>query len=325
MNVRVVVYHDISDHPSDFEAPLGVSTPTARFLQQIERLARDYDVIDVGTLISGRLPRRPLLITFDDHYRSVLDVARSVLAPRGLPAVLFTNPDLLGRDKLPLDAALGWVASRHGLLALAAALGVPGEPTLAQLLFGPLAGLAPSERRQLRDDLVRRFGIGPEDLTTRRPSLEPANLRELALLGVEIGNHTASHASCRALRGEERRAEVVGAKEALERMTGRPVRTFSVPYGDPADLSPEMLGLLRASGHEATFLVQQRSNAWRPAPDVWYRTSLEGEGPGALWPTVEARPLWRSLRQAAQQLGRRAGHEASTVGKQGVTGAATRS
>ncbi len=69
MNVRIVVHHDISDHPSDFEAPLGVSTPVRRFVRQVDRLARGYDVVDVGTLISGRLPRRPLLITSDDHYR----------------------------------------------------------------------------------------------------------------------------------------------------------------------------------------------------------------------------------------------------------------
>ncbi len=324
MNVRVVVYHNISDHPSDFEAPLGVSTPTGRFAQQIERLARDYDVIDAGTLISGRLPRRPLLITFDDHYRSILDAVRAVLAPRGLPAVLFTNPGLLGRESLPLDAALGWVVSRHGLAALAAALGAPGTPTLPDLLFGPLAALGPSERRELCGDLVRRFGIGPEALAGRSPPLEPADLRELALLGVEIGNHTASHASCRALRGEERWAEVVGAKEALEAITGRPVRTFSVPYGDPADLPPEMLALLRASGHEATFLVQQRSNRWRPAPDVWFRTSLEGAGPRALWPELEARPLWRGLRHAARHLGRAAGPVPGAMAGQGVASAVTR-
>lgn len=324
MSVRIVVYHDISDHPSDFEAPLGVSTPVQRFVAQVDRLARDYDVIDVGTLISGRLPRRPLLLTFDDHYRSVLEVARAVLAPRGLPAVLFTNPDLLGRDKLPLDAALGWVISRHGMVALAAALGVPGEPTLAQLLFGPLAALSPGERRQVRDDLARRFMIGDEALASRRPSLEPVDLRELVALGVEIGNHTATHTSGRALRGEDRRAEVVGAKEALEEMTGRPVRTFSVPYGDPADLSPEMLALLRASGHEATFLVQQRWNGWRPAPDVWYRTSLLDEGPEALWPAIELRPRWRSLRHAARSLASGAGPVAGGLGASGVASPATR-
>lgn len=290
------MYHDVSDHVSEFEAPLGVTAPTGVFAKQVDRLARDYDVIDADTLISGRLPRRPLLITFDDHYRSVLDVARRVLAPRGLPAMLFTNPGLLGPDALPLDAALGWVISRHGVLQLAAALGVPGEPTLPQLIFGPLARLGPAERRQLCHDLQRRFGIGADALARRSPALRPADLRELTALGVEVGNHTATHASCRALGPEEGRAEIVDAKAALEGMTGRPVRGFSVPYGDPADLPPDTLALLRATGHEAIFLVQQRSNNWRPAPDIWYRTDPGLAGPGALWPTLEARPLWRSLR-----------------------------
>ena len=40
------------------------------------------------------LPARPVLVTFDDGYRSVFDVARPILKRHGIPAVVFvcTNP-----------------------------------------------------------------------------------------------------------------------------------------------------------------------------------------------------------------------------------------
>jgi hypothetical protein len=57
-------------------------------------------------------------------------------------------------------------------------------------------------------------------------------------------------------------------------MTGTKVRAFTVPYGSQHDATPEVLATIRATGHEATFLVQRRTNAVRPAADIWYRQSM---------------------------------------------------
>ncbi len=80
----------------------------------------------------------------------------------------------------------------------------------------------------------------PHDVTAGRP-LEvntPANLREMAAAGVEIGAHTRSHANLGAdLTREELADEIVGSKRELETAIGRDVRYFAFPYGKHENLS----------------------------------------------------------------------------------------
>lgn len=292
----VVLYHHVAAAPTAFEAGIGVTSRPESFVRHLDHFRRNYDMIGLDDLLGGSLPARPLLLTFDDAYRSVLEMARAHLAPAGIPAVLFTNPDLLAPAPPGLDNVLSWYAARHGLAALRARLGGGPEAGLGGLLQGPVARMGAAARQALRLELMREGGMGAPEMAGRSPVLTPQDLRELVGLGVEIGNHTASHVHCRALDAAERRAELVAARERLEGLCGRPVRAFSVPYGNAADLTPEVLSTLRGSGHRAIFLVHARSNRFRPAPDIWYRVSLHDESVFRLQHSLRLMPMLRSLR-----------------------------
>lgn len=292
----IVLYHDITDTPSAFESGIGVTSRLESFDAHLEYFRRNYDLIGLGDLLDGPLPRRPLLLTFDDAYRSVLDVARTHLNPAGIPAVLFTNPDLLAPAPPGLDNVLSWYEACHGLAALCSCVGLGSYPSLGALLLGPIAGLGATEREALRRRLMDAGGMDAVAIAARSPVLSPEDLRTLTGLGVEIGNHTASHVHCRALDAAERQTELVESRTRLEAICGRPVRAFSIPYGDAADLTPDVHAGLRSSGHQAIFLVHARSNGRRPAPDVWYRVSLHDEPVSRLGRKLGLLPRLRSLR-----------------------------
>lgn len=294
MGTPVCTLHHHIGTESDFERGLNVTTDPGAYAAQVERICRDYDVIDLGTLLSGRLPRRPLLMTFDDAFRSVLDVARGILAPRGLPAVFFVNPGLLEPGAISLDSTVAWAANTAGPAAVCRMAGIPARAGVGGIVEA-MAAFGAGERAAIGRRLLDAFG--PPDLGPRAPLLEPEDLAELRRLGVEIGNHTTSHVHCRALRGDEFASEILAAGARLEALAGAPVRAFSVPYGHERDLTPELLGVLRASGQQAIFLVHARSNRRRPAPDIWYRTSLHDERPGALGRKLRLMPLLRTLKQ----------------------------
>jgi len=292
--VTCVLHHHIGPE-SAFERGLGISSTRERYDAQIRRLALDYDVIDLETLLSGNLPRRALLLTFDDAFRSVLDAARDTLAPLGLPSVFFVNPGLLGEDRVSLDSALAWAVDRAGLERVCEAAGVRRCETLAALVTGEMATLGAGERLAIKARVLEAFG--PPDLAARAAVLREEDIAAFRDLRVEIGNHTMTHVHCRSLTKEECAEEIVGAKERLEALSGARVRAFSVPYGHERDLTSETLALLRASGHEAIFLVHARSNDRRPAPDVWYRTSLHDETPDQLRWHLRWKPALRTLKR----------------------------
>jgi peptidoglycan/xylan/chitin deacetylase (PgdA/CDA1 family) len=293
----IVLYHAIAGAETDFEKGLDVLTPPKVFEKHLNYFSKEYDIVDLSTVLSGKMPRRPLLITFDDYYRSVLDVAQSHLKPRGIPAVFFVNSNLVGRDTTSLDNAIAFCVNTVGAAAVCECLGL--NTSAASSVGGILQALASrsaNERRDARDRLLRRW-MPPETILARRlPVLEREHLALLPPLGVELGNHTASHISGRSLRAEEINAELVESREHLEVMSGSHVRSFSLPYGREADLTPPVLKALRDSGHEAIFLVQARSNAFRRDEDVWYRVSLHSERTSALPRKLTWLPLVRSLK-----------------------------
>ncbi len=91
--LRAVLYHHLGE-PCLFTRRIGVCTPPELFEAHIECLVCDYDIMSLDDVLDGTLPKRPLLITFDDAYRSALDVGapiflRGTLRRMCTTAVLF--------------------------------------------------------------------------------------------------------------------------------------------------------------------------------------------------------------------------------------------
>lgn len=101
--VPILMYHVVTDPPPD--APYPDLYVSARdFADQIDALARaGFTAITLselwdGWFAGGPLPRRPVVLTFDDGYRSHLVNALPVLRRHGWPGVLFLEVKNLEPD-----------------------------------------------------------------------------------------------------------------------------------------------------------------------------------------------------------------------------------
>ena len=103
--VPVLVYHNIAP-----QAKGRLVMAAGTFQQQMRYLkARGYRVVSLDDLIEhtalGRqLPRRSVVLTFDDGYKSFLQYARPLLKELGFPATLFVYTDYVGTGR----GALTW-------------------------------------------------------------------------------------------------------------------------------------------------------------------------------------------------------------------------
>ncbi|WP_217141506.1 polysaccharide deacetylase family protein [Streptomyces sp. AC627_RSS907] len=93
--VPILMYHSVATDPNDATRALSV-TPAA-FAEQMAAIA-DRGLTPVGTAelaaawrSGGPLPRRPVLITFDDGYEGVHRHALPHLTKHGFPATLFVT------------------------------------------------------------------------------------------------------------------------------------------------------------------------------------------------------------------------------------------
>lgn len=99
MNLPILMYHHLlRSQPQD---QLGVTLPA--FASQIQWLAgRGYRTLTLRQLAQAcagaeRLPRKPVIITFDDAYQETLDLARPVLAQAGFMATVFVVSRAVGK------------------------------------------------------------------------------------------------------------------------------------------------------------------------------------------------------------------------------------
>jgi peptidoglycan/xylan/chitin deacetylase (PgdA/CDA1 family) len=136
--LRILAYHAIADLRDDpVLAEYGVSPRL--FAAQLDGLAdHGWEFVDLDAALAwlageGDLPRRAALISFDDAYTDLLEVAAPILAERAIPAVVFAvaghlggtndwdhhkgaaNLKLLAPDDLPAVAASGIEVGSHTL------------------------------------------------------------------------------------------------------------------------------------------------------------------------------------------------------------------
>lgn len=305
--LRVVLHHHITNRLSSLVDRLGVSTTPAVFEAHIRRMTRDYEVVGLDAVLSGNLPRRSLLLTFDDGYRSFVETALPVLRRLGLPSVLFVTGACLDPCTLPLDNLLSYLCASIGLERLAAALNPHAPPprTFLQLL-DLVAAMPYSRSLGLGSELSARFELDQAALRAESGLfLDPQDLAGLAEDGCEVANHTRSHLFCRAFPDEEAAYDqIVENARRLESLSGRRVRAFSYPYGRRDDATPMIERVLRESGHDASFLAESRHHPTGSSGRLWNRVRLDGYATWRIGAELELMPALRGgrdwLRDTAQ-------------------------
>jgi peptidoglycan/xylan/chitin deacetylase (PgdA/CDA1 family) len=302
-----VLFHDVSDTESSFTKGLGGTITRKDFEAALRFITRHYTPVSLQDVITGSdgraLPPRPVLVTFDDAYASVSEFAAPLCSKFGVPAVFFVNGLCLDNRQLALDNLICYVANMCGLSTINAAAHVASGTknidlqTLTEVFARFLPSISFSTRDVFRGALLQLAGISEGDLAERAGLyLSSRQLRELATFNFEIGNHTYSHANCRSLPAEEFAGEIDRNKAVLEEMSGRKVRSFSVPYGSSADLTGDLVAHLHRSGYEAVFLAESRANPLRPDRFRLNRVSIRTGGDGALFSEIEILPRLRSMR-----------------------------
>ena len=306
-SLRCVVFHHISSEDSPFTAGINVRTTpekleaALRFLSTYYKPVRLEDVL--GDEDGSRLPPRAVLVTFDDAYASVSEVAAPLCKKYGIPAVYFVNAAFLNNRRLAPDNLVCYVANVNGMQTINAAVRTLGLAqfselrSLSELFSNFFPSITLAERESFLESLRRLSGVSERHLAEQSALyLTTEQLRSLASFDFEIGNHTYSHVHCRRLSGEDFDREIHENKAELEEVSGTPVRSFSLPYGSSKDLTDELASQVIQSGHKAIFLSESVANLQRA--DVFHldRVNPDVQGEASFFLDLEVLPRLRALR-----------------------------
>ena len=208
--VRVLAYHrilprtDEDAFPSDLEL---VSAWSEEFEWQMRHVASRYDVMAARDLVdcldSGRsVPRRALVVTFDDGFVDNHAHAFPVLRGLSLPATLFVSTAYVDSGRrFWFEAIASMVCNTRRDRCAPPTMPEPlsigrqmGERRRAiTALLRHAKSLCNADRLAFVDALSVELAVDPDSLPEpeHRP-LDWARVREMAAGGVEIGTHTGN-------------------------------------------------------------------------------------------------------------------------------------
>jgi peptidoglycan/xylan/chitin deacetylase (PgdA/CDA1 family) len=248
-------HHDIyslSVKPGNFGEQLEVLRQYARPVT-LEQIVRG--------LADGKLPRKPVALTFDDGYADNLYTLRPMLERYDIPATVFVASGYLGQQfwwdelerllmepkKLPDSLRFLARGTEHHWELDGADRGdaLNGSPRDRAELFQDVHRVLqrlPSEERQ--DAMAQlRSQVGPEvEARAFDRALTAGELTQLADGGlVEVGAHTVTHPLLAGLPLGLQRDEIRRSKEQLEQLLERPVASFSYPNGSLSEQTEELV------------------------------------------------------------------------------------
>ena len=255
-DVPVLMYHEVS--PTPHPAFRRYTVTVRQFARQMRWLAAfGYQAIDMDALVrarlgQGSLPRRPVLITFDDGFQGCADYAVPVLRRHEFTAVFYLVTGLMGETSRWMLPELGvelslitWETAR-ALAAEGFQCGVHTvtHPRLATLDPARCRAELVDARKRLEDELGRpavhlAYPFGSYDpgvqaiaaeagyvtACSTRPGLSGVDDDLLALHRVTIyGHDSLFDFACRLRTG-------TALRERLGQALGRVVRLFGLRRG----------------------------------------------------------------------------------------------
>jgi peptidoglycan/xylan/chitin deacetylase (PgdA/CDA1 family) len=235
----VLCYHNVLPAGGgglDHEIPFRPLQVTARRLEEhCKAIAETCQPIALNRFAAGFTdrepwPKRPVLVTFDDGYRNLLDVAAPIMERHGIPGVVFACT-----ESFP-DGGFLWT-DRVGSMA--------GDAEVERLKNVPDA-----ERRAVAND------AGPPNDQCRL--MNAAELKALAeRFGWAIGGHSHTHPILARCTLDVQTAEIENNLQCLERLLGARPTTFAYPNGRPGrDYDDATRTLLKQAGVGMAFTTE---------------------------------------------------------------------
>ncbi|MCX6025351.1 MAG: polysaccharide deacetylase family protein [Chloroflexi bacterium] len=241
-------------------------------------------------LREGRLPRRAVVITFDDGYADSLSAMRPLCERFDIPATVFVTAGYLdGQREFWWDDLEAQTLGRGVTAMRDLELEVNGERlmwpagTSLRAIYDALhVRLRPSTaetRDQVLNDLAHWQGARRGVREDHRPLTESECHQLAASRRVDVQSHTVHHLWLAAHPAPVQAYELRESRRRLAEITGRPITALAYPYGFRDAVAPGTLALAREAGYSAA-CATVRGQVVRAADPLWLPRYVPGDVDG---------------------------------------------
>lgn len=279
----ILMYHRVADLACD---PWGLAVTPRHFAQQLAVLRAKYFLISlrevVAALARGELPRRAVVITFDDGYADNVEVAKPALEKFDIPATVFISTGhvedrtpfwwddvdrvILQAPELPARLEIQAEEVTYRWTVSASQRAMPSKDVIRSWRAWNAPAVDSREALFLelyqfldamRDDTKKRVvgflkeWAGLPFVSDNYRVVSSDDIKDLVKDGlIDVGAHTMSHSRLAQLAPNMQRDEIFGSRDALEKIAGRAVESFAYPHGLRTDYTQDTIAAVREAGFD---------------------------------------------------------------------------
>jgi peptidoglycan/xylan/chitin deacetylase (PgdA/CDA1 family) len=238
------MYHSVRDEPERYahSIGLGVVHGTSVFERHMELVCRRFSPVTIDEvrlfLTEGKpLPRRAVVVTFDDGYADNAEIVAPILSRFGIRASFYLTTSVIGTKNPPWFCRLRhafctarkkeWLSPSNGQTWSLTAAQDRSTALLAAFDFcASLAGDALEQTvKTIESDLGVEALSGGSGFT-----MDWDQARALQRAGHVVGCHTLTHPNVAQVAPDVARKELLLSKRKLEEELNAPVLHFSYPH-----------------------------------------------------------------------------------------------
>lgn len=270
---QILLYHRINDDRD----PFLPSMPVSQFRQQMEYVARNFQIVTLDDIAEGRITspdRHCVAITFDDGYGDNFTSAIPVLKQFGLPATIFLATGYIGTGTIPWydQVCLAFKLTTRTVLP-SVIDGAPGgnlEPreqrlALLERMLDWLRAIDNDNRVEAIKILFRALGV-PCSLSLPNYMLNWDEVRQMLPDKITLGAHTVTHPVLSRMPLKTLRQEVLQSKKTIEQRLKLPVRHFAYPFGRDMHCGETAKSIVAECGFETAVTTEFGFN--QPGDDL---------------------------------------------------------
>lgn len=240
--VAILSYHRVGD-PNEFPWNVPMVT-TEDFESQMKYLIKSFEIISIDAVIKcllqgDYLPKKAVIITFDDGYKGNFTYAYPILKKYNMTANINVSTAHIDTGNIFWWDKIKWVLwntklqhidlGKFGIYRLHS---LDDRIRLALNLIDKLKKLSEKEKNLTIKEIIRASGVRiPLDISDKL-ILSWNDIREMQIGGITFGAHSLTHPNLTKIPYEAARVEISQSKKDLQEKLDQEITLFAYPNGD---------------------------------------------------------------------------------------------
>jgi len=295
-NLKVLLYHSVSPEKPEIFDLLGPSmhVTVKEFREHMDYLKRYFNFIGTNELRQmkeGKEYERPLLLTFDDGYKSVYKYAFPICKELQIPFIVFVNGSFIDNEELFWRLGISQIfmlnhSDIFWKLCEKRGYSIPSSvKSTENVMRWSLRNLTPRDALDIPNQVLKEAGILQKELLEKLDLFLSAE--EMIELNrhdwIEIGDHGLRHLPMIKLSDNELNEEISSSKKRLNSILKKHIDMFSFSFGVIGrDFDERCIRAVATGGYQYIFQVSNKINKIQMENNHWIinRISInDGDSP----------------------------------------------